>query len=208
MKLRLAIMPLAATALLNGCVTTQGSHTYIAGRCISCINNPMTVEPINYDARENNNLPEKSRDGCRKPRNKWDNTHHFRDHRWCDDITLPGASLSEQKIYDETVPVPVDLAYVRAKQHLNFTDPDDRVTSDGYLNDNTRWDGMPGKFYSIEAFYGGPARHMLWYATYRLNIKKVSSSQSHISMSYLIYSRDTEQNAFRKSLISAIRGDL
>lgn len=36
---------------VSGCVTTD--HVYSSGRCLTCVNNPITGEPVNYDPIEN-----------------------------------------------------------------------------------------------------------------------------------------------------------
>jgi hypothetical protein len=216
MKLRFLLVPLAAATVLSGCVTTQGAHTYVDGRCITCINNPMTGEAVNYDPQAQQPITANSQtsdrnaggeDGCREPRNKYDQTRHFRDDRWCDDITLPGGGiLSNQTSFDVTLDVDVDMAYIRAKRLLKFTDPDDRAASDGYLNDNTRWDGIEGKYYAVYGFYGGPTQYMLWYAKYNLEVEKVSATQSRVRVSYVTYGKDNKAAEFKSSLISAMKG--
>ncbi len=37
----------AAVTLAAGCATQD--HLYSQGRCLTCINNPVTGEPVNYD---------------------------------------------------------------------------------------------------------------------------------------------------------------
>ncbi len=63
---------------------------------------------------------------CRTPKNRFDQTRHHLDERWCKEVTLPGASITEYTDFSITVPVDVDIAYFKAKRFLKFTDADDQ----------------------------------------------------------------------------------
>src|SRR5690554_3151758 len=47
----LALVGACLVVTLAGCTTTD--HVYSQGRCLTCINNPITGEPVNYDPDEN-----------------------------------------------------------------------------------------------------------------------------------------------------------
>ncbi len=210
MKLYRMTGPAVAVATLSlamtGCVTTQGDDTYVNGKCVTCWENPLTVEtPSNQGSATGSTT---SADGvtlsCRKAKSKYDQTWHYRDKRWCDNTTLPGASLSDSVTYSETVALPVDMAYIKAKRFLRFAGPDDnRGGSSPYAA--RRWDAIPGSFYNVVGMYGGPMRQMLWYSEYELQLEKVSSSRTKVSLRHRVYSRGMDPTAFRKQLMSAIR---
>jgi len=202
-KPSIAIAALSLT--MTGCVTTQGNDTYVNGKCVTCWQNPLTVETPNSRGSTTDSLT--SAEGvtlsCRRANSKYDQTWHFRDKRWCDNTTLPGASLSSSVTYSETVALPVDMAYSKAKRFLRFTDPDDNRGDSPFAA--RRWDGVPGTYYNVVAMYGGPMRQMLWYAEYDVQFEKVSSNRTKISLLHRVYSRDMDPIDFRKQLMSAIK---
>lgn len=196
-----------AAASLSGCVTMQGEHAVVNGKCITCINNPMTGEPINYEPSGTTvqaGQQGRASDGCREPKSQYDQTHHFADKRWCDDVTLPGASLSEEITYSESVRVSTDMAYIRAKRLLRFLDADDK--DDGYLNNNTQIDSIPGTYFGVKGFYGGPTMNLLWYAKYDLQLEKIANGHTKVRLTYRSYSRDMDPIEFRDVLLTEIKG--
>lgn len=83
---------------------TEGGHTYVGGKCISCWNNPLTKEPINHDGKADLQLAE--------PETKGNQT-----------------STSEQKdknvyprkyVISFNAPVDVDVAYIKLKQEFEY----------------------------------------------------------------------------------------
>lgn len=213
MKKLLLASAIVASVSLTGCVTMQGEHAIVNGKCITCINNPMTGEAINYNpdtqpaqSQQSSrvNRDELAADGCRKPDGMYDRTHHFEDERWCDNVTLPGASFSDKITYSETVPVSVDMAYIKAKRLLRFIDPKD---DDGYLNNNTKIDSIPGTYYGVNGFYGGPTLHLLWYADYDLQLEKVANGHTKVRLTYRTYSRDMDPKEFQNTLLAHIKGN-
>lgn len=203
-KPSVAIAALSLT--MTGCVTTQGNDTYVNGKCVTCWENPLTVETANGRGSTTDSLTSAEGEtlSCRKATSKYDQTWHFRDKRWCDNTTLPGASLSPSVTYSETVALPVDMAYSKAKRFLRFTDPDDNRGGDSPFAAR-RWDGIPGTYYNVVGMYGGPMRQMLWYAEYDVQFEKVSSSRTKVSLRHRVYSRDMDPTDFRKQLMGAIR---
>lgn len=217
MKLRFLLAPLAAATVLSGCVTTQGGHTYVDGRCITCINNPMTGEAVNYEAQPQQPIRQvAARKGplissapspeCRIPKNRFDRTRHHLDERWCSEVTLPGASLTEYTDFSVTVPVDIDIAYFRAKRQLKFTDSDDKGGANSGLHTSERWDGIPGKFYSNKALYGGPMQRMLWFADYSMQLERISNTQTRVSVQYRTYGRMDKRAEFKNNILAAIKG--
>lgn len=47
MKLKSLALTLGLAATMAGCATTD--HVLVGGKCVTCINNPLTGEPLNHD---------------------------------------------------------------------------------------------------------------------------------------------------------------
>ncbi|SEG88073.1 hypothetical protein [Marinobacterium lutimaris] len=211
MKISRAIAPsLVVTALsltVTGCITTQGEDTYVNGQCVTCWQNPLSIESstgANSPTPNTGMTVNGVTQSCRPATSKYDRTWHAHDERWCDNVTLPGASLSPSVTYTETVAAPVDTAYIKAKRFLRFTDPDDNPNGDSPFA-AARWDALPGSYYNVVGMYGGPMRQMLWYAEYDLQLEKVSSTRTKVSIRNRVYSRGMDPAEFRKQLMNAIK---
>lgn len=187
---------------MAGCITTRGNDAYVDGRCITCWQNPFETQ----QASPGQTGPQGrlAADGCRQPISNHDQTHHFRDKRWCDDITLPGATFSQDISIAESVPVGVDRAYINAKRFLNFSDPDDG--KNGAVHTSRRWDSIPSTYYNVVAMYGGPMQHMLWYAEYDLQLERVASNRTKVRLKYRTYGRNMDPTIFQRQLLQAIKG--
>ena len=205
-----------AAASLSGCVTMQGEHAVVNGKCITCINNPMTGKAINYNPETQQTSPsqqssrgnrELAADGCRKPDGMYDQTHHFRDDRWCDDITIPGAAWSQEYSYSESVPVSVDMAYIRAKRLLKFRDAETKPNGNGFFAHQATIDRIPGTYYGIQADTGGPMHYETFLARYDLQLEKIANNQTKVRVTYRVYSKDMEPAEFQTVLLAKIKGN-
>jgi hypothetical protein len=153
----------------------------------------------NKEPQSSNKASNKSINGCSEN----DPSYHDRDSRWCANLFLSGAAYSDEITYQENVSVPVDLAYIRAKKHLNFKDPDDALNSQ--YNERYEWDGIAGTYYRVKGRFGGPLMQMLYFSDYDLQIEKINESSSKVKITYKIYGRDVEPNEFSKILFKKIK---
>ena len=143
----------------------------------------------------------KSFEGCSEN----DASYHSRDNRWCANLYLPGAVYSDEILVEEKISVPVDLAYIRAKRHLKFKDPDDTLNSQ--FNERYEWDGISGTYYGVKGRYGGPLMQKLYFSDYDLQIEKINNSTSKVKIKYKVYGREFEASEFGTVLFSKIKGD-
>lgn len=118
---------------LAGCSTSE--HLYVDGRCITCINNPLTGEAINHD-------PEVTGAGA------GDVTDTGPQH------TAVNNGVGEFQIESR---VDVDTAYARIRSNFSFRSPDD--FNDNYRSDklaqmDAAWhhETTPGAFYKMSDY--------------------------------------------------------
>lgn len=128
---------LFAITLLAGCAAQD--HLYTDGVCITCVNNPITGEPINYDPDE---TPQQV------PRQVATNTQG--------EVVDAGVkNLGNQKgSIDIDSPVDVDTAYARIKPAMGFRSPDDFEKGNRMSNvqmGDTAWKHQvtPGAYYNL-----------------------------------------------------------
>ncbi|GAA4100351.1 hypothetical protein [Zhongshania borealis] len=132
-----------------------------------------------------------------------------RDPRWCEGMTLEGGQWHDVPDITTTIPVRVDLSYVRAKRFLKFEDPDDQATNaNSRYNSNTHeWDGIQGTYYRVKGTYGGPRTKdpILWRAPYEVEFEAVSEKETKVILKYRVYGRDVEPSLFRHQLMDALQ---
>ena len=153
---------------------------------------------VNTDNSETKAAQKKSRKGCSEN----DASYHSYDRRWCGNLYLSGASYSEEITYKESVPVAVDLAYIRAKRHLEFKDPDDQLNTS--YNERYEWDGIQGTYYGVKGRFGGPMKQMLYYSDYDLQLEKINGASTKVTIKYRMYGRDNDPNEFKNDLFNKI----
>ncbi len=193
MKIKLKTLPIVTALAISGCANIDGE--YLGG---------MLEVRTGAGHKEQAGVQkvESSEDECGVKLSRYDDTHHSADRRWCANLTLPGGTFSDVITYEESVRVPVDIAYIRAKRELQFKDPDDKVSS--IYNDNTQWDGIAGSYYGVKALYGGPLKKMLWYSDYDLQLENIDGARTKVRIKYKIYGRDFDPQSFRVALLNAI----
>lgn len=197
--------PIAIVFSLTGCVTTttQGDHTYVNGKCITCFNNPLTGEPANYENEQlNTNSEAATTASCGTPKSKYDNVYHRADKRWCSNLTLPGAKWSNEIKHSELVKQGVDMAYINAKKLLQFLDADDKPQQ---YRDKAQIDSIPSTYYSVTSRYGGPVMQLDWMADYQLELKRVSKTTTRVTIKYKTYSKDMNPAEFQQRIINVIK---
>lgn len=186
---------------LTGCqsVETKGNDTYVNGKCVTCWKNPFDKSQANPSETQ---VAKQKSVGAKSCEDKG-LTKHFRDGRWCSDITLPGATMSSWIDHVEDVDASVDVAYIRAKRLLQFLDADD--PKHPYIN-KAKIDSIHSTYYSVNAMYGGPIKGLDWYAKYDLQLEKISSYKTRVRLKYRTYARDMNPLEFQEKLIKAIEG--
>lgn len=206
----LKIVPIVLSVGLFGCIsTTQDKHININGKCITCVKNPVSGKPINYEEGPLTTTSQSSETGdkdCGIPKSKYDDVYHRADKRWCSNLTLPGAKWSNEIKHSELVKQGVDMAYINAKQLLQFLDADDEIPQSTYNISRAKIDAIPSTYYSIASRYGGPAMQLDWLVEYQLELKRVSKTTTRVTNTYKIYSKDMNPTEFQQKIIQAING--
>jgi hypothetical protein len=106
MKFKFLALSLGLAATLTGCSTTE--HVMVGGKCVTCINNPLTGEPLNHDG----SIP----GSTYKPSDKATAQS---------DSSGSAGSSSGRKTFTESttsfsVPVNVDVAFIRIKKEYEY----------------------------------------------------------------------------------------
>lgn len=146
--------PLAALLIagLTGCVTTttKGSfdHLYTAsGKCITCINNPITGEPLNHDGEGVAPL------GSDEANNQIEATQQ--------EVKVQAAAQEPKyDIHKRTFMVAknVDIAYIRVKREFNFYNLEQVQAEHGdsawvVMNDpRFEYESLPSVFYKMRDY--------------------------------------------------------
>lgn len=134
-------------ATLAGCAGQD--HYYSNGVCVTCFNNPVTGEPINYDPNE---TPQKVAVSAQSE-------------------TVGARSLGSQSgSVDIETSVDVDTAYARIKPAMGFRSPDDfekgNTMSDWQMGDSAwKHQATPGAYYDLGDYgrqtIGGTQYHIV-----------------------------------------------
>lgn len=129
---------------LTGCMTGKGGHTYVDGHCITCLNNPITGEALNYD-RSN---PDYERAQGLKP---YENS------------SARKPEYSESNI-SFSVTKPVDIVFLRLKKEFGFYTLDERARHFGgpktdakkwlAVTNEFRYEALPGVSYHMREYTG------------------------------------------------------
>lgn len=187
------------TAVLSvvGCKSIEGSHL---GDLVKITNkNGESGQTV----KTNTQSQASSLNECGEKQSSYSSSRHSADSRWCANLLLPGAEFSELITYEESINVPVDIAYIRAKRKLQFKDPDDKKSR--IYNDNTQWDGIAGAYYGVKSMYGGPLKKMLWYSNYDLQLERIDNDNTKVLIKYKVYGIDIDPELFRTSLLDSLQ---
>ena len=122
---------------MAGCSTSE--HIYVEGRCITCVNNPVTGKPINHDPAD-----QQTRQGV----SQGDSTE-----------TTETVAVSDGRgEFIIESPVDVDTAYARIRSAFSFRSPAD---FGGGIHDQMRMEDVayhheanPGSFYRLSDYEG------------------------------------------------------
>ncbi|MDF9434667.1 MULTISPECIES: hypothetical protein [Halomonadaceae] len=126
------VLMTAGLLALTGCAAQD--HYYSQGVCVTCINNPITGEPVNYDPSE---TPQRVATNAQGE-------------------TVDVSNLGSQRgSVDIESPVDVDTAYARIKSAMGFRSPNDfespeSTTAKMQMGDAAwKHDRTPGAYYNL-----------------------------------------------------------
>ena len=123
-----------AVTLVAGCATQD--HLYSQGRCLTCINNPVTGEPVNYDPEQQPAIEK-------------------------DAVAASGdqevSASSRHGRFSMASPLDVDTAYARVRSEFGFRSDADfnpNSNSDQWAMMDNAWhfDATPGAFYQMSDY--------------------------------------------------------
>ena len=198
-------------------LSTSGANALNWKDFVTVNGKPLSQSDVNVEPDASGEVGEKSVDAPTSPKQvkhycytlEYNDRPDSRDPRWCEGMTLEGGKWHEVPNMTTTIPVRVDLAYVRAKRYLKFEDPDDqKANANSRYNSNTSgWDGIPGTYYRVKGTYGGPRIKdpILWRAPYEVEFEAVNDNETKVILSYRVYGRDVEPRLFQRQLMDALR---
>lgn len=193
MKLRTFLLLNCLLLILGGCATNK--HMYTAdGKCITCWNNPITGQPINYQEGEGENT------------SKAESTTGTQ-HATTSTPVTQTASKKKESSYKEykvsfSAPVNVDLAYIKIKREYNYyTDQETkqeygRVASMKMQSFSYKYSATPSVHYNMRA----GRDHDGVRAVIDHEIEKRSNDSSFITITYWLKDGTTNPTAFGESL--------
>jgi hypothetical protein len=146
--------------IATACVTTQGGHTYVDGHCVTCLNNPITGQPYNYEKSQAGNY-RKTQTGSGNTR--FVTTREVQTDEGVDHVHGSGRFYT---------PVDVDTAYGRIKREFGFLTR--KEWAENYLRDYGvhRWETVPGVSYRMRwevphTFQGRQEVHYIEFYLYK-----------------------------------------
>ena len=147
----------AVTLLMSGCVT--GKHAYSeSGECLTCINNPVTGEALNYKPEESNqDVAAKQEDDKGFSLIEWTEAE---DRTVYGGRKETGNHCGERIKYESELAMDVDLAYLEYKRKFHYFTvaekrrqlglaPDDSSLY-GRMNNGYKHDVTPGLLYDLQ----------------------------------------------------------
>lgn len=184
MRLPTAIALTITLGFTGGCATDK--HFYTSdGKCLTCWNNPVTGEPINHDGSANEVTKETAQEtDVEKLRTE-------------SEVKNPvGHTVSF------TVPVNVDLSFLKIKKEYNYyTEQETRQEWGSMANAKMQtfaysYDAMPSVYYQMRAARNhGNDRVVIEH-----KIEKVDSNKTDITLTYWLDNPKVNVAAFGKSL--------
>lgn len=180
-------------AVLSGCAVRD--HMYVDGVCVSCFNNPLTGEPINYDPNETPQMSAEARDRIERR----------------DGVMSPERQAllaSQSSTFEFTSSFDVDLVYARLRTEFRMRSP---ASFDGGFNDSLAkrdvayyHETTPGTFYNISDY----SRHTMNGVEYRIVFRAMLMREGAGTLVRIQYSpsgyNDYDGAEFKKSLQSRV----
>ena len=151
MRRRLSALVLVILGLtVGGCTVGKDGHTYVDGNCVTCLNNPLTGQAMNY---------EKTSPDYVAGKNYAAEQRRIRLAQAGQDVaTVP----VHESIITFSVKKPVDIAYLRVKKEFGFYTLEERAKiTPGPGGDSKKWlawnkgfqyDALPGVSYHLREY--------------------------------------------------------
>lgn len=193
----LALVGACLVVTLAGCTTTD--HVYSQGRCLTCINNPITGEPVNYDPDENPVIEEQAvADAHEQARPK----------------VPAGVTGNGRGNFRIESGVDVDTAYARLRSGFSFRAPSDFGTgmSDAFAQRDAAYhhEANPGSFYRLSDYHNQVVNGFESTIVLRAQIER-NGSGSRINVEFaptsggLTYNADEMQEVLEQRFDAALR---
>jgi len=142
-KLKSLALALGLAATLTGCSTTD--HMMVGGKCVTCINNPLTGEPLNHDG----SLPGSTYKPSGQPSAQADSSDMS--------STSSGTKTFTEFTTSFSAPINVDVAFIRIKKEYEYLSEQEIRQEWGSLA-NTKmktfawaYDSAPSVYYHMRA---------------------------------------------------------
>lgn len=142
------IMMLGLT--IGGCTVGKDGHTYVDGNCVTCLNNPLTGEALNYAKTSEDYVAAK------------DYAAEQRRIRMSQTGTRAANIPEEEGIITFSVGTPIDIAYLRVKKEFGFYTLEERAKITPALNAEAKkwlawnkgfqYDALPGVRYHLREY--------------------------------------------------------
>ncbi|WP_416139100.1 hypothetical protein ACM26W_01420 [Halomonas sp. HK25] len=156
----------AVATVAAGCTTQD--HLYSQGHCLTCINNPVTGQPVNYDPEQQPAIEEEAVQASRDQ---------------------GPAAGNRQGRFGMASPLDVDTAYARVRAEFGFRseagfNPNSNSDQWAMMDNAWHFDATPGAFYQMSDY----ARQTINGAEHSLVLKaqiQRNGSGSRINVEYL-----------------------
>lgn len=193
MKLSALFGSLALVAIVTGCASNQ--HVYSSdGKCLTCWNNPVTGNPINHEGNTNQ---EKTAQESQVAQTTTSETTV---------VNISVNKPTEHKIAF-TVPVNVDLAFLKIKKEFNYQTEQEIRQEWGSMADAKMqtfayaYDATPSVYYHMRAH----RNHDGVMAIIDSQIEKQSDKKSSITITYWLTDKSVNASQFGESLKNRTR---
>jgi len=185
MKTKNILSTIIITLAVTACAT-EGGHTYVGGKCISCWNNPLTKEPINHDGKDDLKLAEPETLGNQ-------------------------TSTSEQKDKDTyprkyivsfDAPVDVNVAYIKLKQEFSYQSEQEIRQEWGSMAGAKMqtfayaYDATPNVYYRMRA----NRKHRGIFVIIDSQVEKKNTNSSKITITYWLNKNSVNPTPYGESL--------
>lgn len=174
---------IALLSLLTGCANGQFDHIMTAsGKCLTCINNPITGKPINHDG------PGVAPLGSPEA-NKEIKAEQARVKEIAERLPPTWKKVNGQL----TLPVPLDKAYIRIKREMRFSTPQEIHAEwgedAGRVMDDIGWayEAVPSVIYNMRTGRAVDGSRYITNERYLLEVEMTKASENTTDMKYTFW---------------------
>ena len=186
MKAKNIVITIMLSLVATGCASD--GHTYVGGKCITCWNNPLTKEPINYDGKDDLQQA--------KPEILGNQTSASTQKK------NEGDAYPKKFVVSFNAPVNVDVAYIKLKKEFNYYSEQEIRQEWGSMASAKMqtyayaYDATPSVYYRMRA----NRKHRGIFVIIDSQIEKQSNSSSKITISYWINKNSVNPTPYGESL--------